>query len=117
MSELRAREQRVHDDVLGDLVRYRVDGGAVVQAGRFETPSLQTLRERARNAVAGADATATTSTTTTTSTTMTTTTMTTTGTVTIANIVGNVVHLHNDPDNAGAVFQAASQFNCLEMVS
>ena len=32
-------------------------------------------------------------------------------------IVGDVGKLHRDPSNAGAVFQAASQFNCLEMVS
>lgn len=33
------------------------------------------------------------------------------------NIVGDVRSLHKDPDNYGAVFQVASQFNCLEMVS
>ncbi len=30
-------------------------------------------------------------------------------------IVGNVQKLHEDPENAGALFQAASQFNLLEM--
>ena len=32
-------------------------------------------------------------------------------------IVGDAGDLHRDPKNEGAVFQAASQFNCLEMVS
>jgi hypothetical protein len=32
-------------------------------------------------------------------------------------IVGDVRTLHRDPDNWGSVFQAASQFNCLEMTS
>ena len=35
----------------------------------------------------------------------------------IKEIVGNVQHFHADPANAGALFQAASQFNLLEMVS
>lgn len=33
-----------------------------------------------------------------------------------SNIVGNAKALHLSEENAGAVFQAASQFNCLEMV-
>eukprot|EP00286_Rhodomonas_abbreviata_P023752 CAMPEP_0181294178 /NCGR_PEP_ID=MMETSP1101-20121128/3456_1 /TAXON_ID=46948 /ORGANISM="Rhodomonas abbreviata, Strain Caron Lab Isolate" /LENGTH=362 /DNA_ID=CAMNT_0023398807 /DNA_START=118 /DNA_END=1203 /DNA_ORIENTATION=- len=33
------------------------------------------------------------------------------------NIAGDAKKLHLDPENAGAVFQAASQFNCLEMTS
>jgi hypothetical protein len=32
-------------------------------------------------------------------------------------IVDDVGLLHRDPNNAGAVFQVASQFNCLEMVT
>ena len=32
-------------------------------------------------------------------------------------IIDNVADLHYRPENAGAVFQAASQFNCLEMVN
>ena len=34
-----------------------------------------------------------------------------------AHIIGNVADLHYQLENAGAVFQAASQFNCLEMVN
>ncbi|MEL6561944.1 MAG: hypothetical protein AAFQ94_27400 [Bacteroidota bacterium] len=37
--------------------------------------------------------------------------------LTIKEIVGNVQHLHQDSGNAGALFQAASQFNLLEMAS
>lgn len=36
--------------------------------------------------------------------------------LTLSNIGAEVGALHNDPSNAGAVFQVASQFNCLEMV-
>lgn len=32
-------------------------------------------------------------------------------------LIGDVQEFHMDPNNEGAVFQAASQFNCLEMVS
>lgn len=35
----------------------------------------------------------------------------------LTEIVGDVTVLHRDPSNAGAVFQVASQFNLLEMVS
>ncbi|HEY9115913.1 MAG TPA: hypothetical protein VIN10_14535 [Bacteroidales bacterium] len=35
----------------------------------------------------------------------------------VSEVVGNVQNLHQDPDNAGAVFQVASQFNLLEMTS
>ncbi len=38
------------------------------------------------------------------------------GTLKISEIVGNVRHLHALPNNANALFQAASQFNLLEMV-
>mgnify|MGYP005989661437 CR=1 FL=1 len=36
--------------------------------------------------------------------------------LTFEHVVGNVRNLHLDIANAGAVFQVASQFNCLEMV-
>ncbi|WP_339750133.1 hypothetical protein, partial [uncultured Rubinisphaera sp.] len=35
----------------------------------------------------------------------------------ISEIVGDVQHLHGDPQNAHALFQVASQFNLLEMAS
>jgi hypothetical protein len=39
------------------------------------------------------------------------------GELQVRELVGDVVDLHLDPANAGAVFQVASQFNLLEMVS
>eukprot|EP00092_Neocalanus_flemingeri_P014986 GFUD01016185.1.p1 GENE.GFUD01016185.1~~GFUD01016185.1.p1 ORF type:complete len:356 (+),score=99.41 GFUD01016185.1:137-1204(+) len=38
------------------------------------------------------------------------------GGLTFQNIVGDATDLHLDQENAGSVFQVASQFNCLEMV-
>ncbi len=60
--------------------------------GRLETPRLADLR--ARMARLGAAS----------------------GRPTLREVVGDVGRLHADPKNAGAVFQAASQFNLLEMV-
>ncbi len=37
------------------------------------------------------------------------------GRTTVTEVIGDVRHLHEDPANAGALFQAASQFNLLEM--
>ena len=39
------------------------------------------------------------------------------GKSTLGEIVGEAKSLHEDPKNNGALFQVASQFNCLEMVS
>lgn len=39
------------------------------------------------------------------------------GALTLGTLDGDVQRLHADPDNAGAVFQVASQFNMLEMIS
>ena len=39
------------------------------------------------------------------------------GELKIKETVGNVFHLHQSPQNKNAVFQSASQFNMLEMVS
>lgn len=39
------------------------------------------------------------------------------GTLRVTEAIGNVQDFHLDPANAGALFQAASQFNMLEMVS
>ena len=58
--------------------------------GRLETPSLGELRERVQ--VGGR------------------------GPLTVRNVVGEAGRLHANGANAGALFQAASQFNLLEMV-
>lgn len=63
-----------------------------MECGRLETPSLAELRE----AVVGAAALVPN---------------------TVREVVGDAVALHQDPANAGAFFQVASQFNLLEMVS
>lgn len=61
--------------------------------GELETPTLAALRERAKNAAHPSSA------------------------LTVREVVGNVQHLHADARNADALFQVASQFNLLEMVS
>ncbi len=38
------------------------------------------------------------------------------GRLKLSEVVGDVQQLHQDPENAGALFQVASQFNLLEMV-
>ena len=61
--------------------------------GEFELVSLQTLRERAQgsNGLPGR--------------------------LTVRNVQGDVRAMHQAPQYAGALFQVASQFNMLEMVS
>lgn len=86
-------EQKVRDSphVLSRL-RSLVNGKIWV-AGRLETPSLGELRQRVRGNGAKA------------------------GKLSLREVVANVQDLHIDPANAGALFQVASQFNLLEMVS
>jgi len=67
--------------------------GRTMQHGRLETPSLETLRDRADRVEEGAKS------------------------LTLREVVGDVQQLHVDPENAGALFQVASQFNTLEMPS
>ena len=59
--------------------------------GTFESPSLGQLRERAKRTSAGP--------------------------IRVRNVVGEAGALHGDAAHAGALFQAASQFNLLEMTS
>ena len=61
-------------------------------AGRLEIPSLGELRQRIQDTGK-------------------------TGKLSLREIVADVQSLHTDPANAGALFQVASQFNLLEMVS
>ena len=67
--------------------------GRTVRCGHLETPTLHTLRDRARNSG------------------------TTAGRLTLREVVGDVKKLHADEASAGAMFQVASQFNLLEMAS
>jgi hypothetical protein len=61
--------------------------------GRFETPSLNQLRDSVRNVAS-----------------------TTGGLLKVRQVVGDITKQHTSPTNAGALFQVASQFNTLEMV-
>ena len=90
------RENEV-DDVAAQFV---IDGecitstanGRTMRVGTFETPTLGELRQRAADVAHP-------------------------GTLRLGETVAGVQHLHLDPDNRGALFQVASQFNTLEMVS
>jgi hypothetical protein len=79
---------RVDGETLTSLVN-----GRVMACGRLETPSLAELRQRVRTK--GPDG----------------------GTLSVREVVADVQALHADASNAGALFQVASQFNLLEMVS
>ncbi len=77
-------------DLDGDCLVSKVNQHRVAW-GRLSTPSLAELRARVPDAAEGAACT-------------------------VDEVVGDVKVLHQDPANAGALFQAASQFNLLEMV-
>lgn len=76
----------------GETLTSHVNGRTWV-CGRLETPSLAELRERISFVEGGS------------------------GALTVQEVVANVQDLHADAANAGALFQVASQFNLLEMVS
>jgi hypothetical protein len=88
--------ERSGDDVRANL---RLDGTQLTSlannrtfdAGRFSTPSLSQLRSRTQTG-AGRH-------------------------LRVAEVVGDVQSLHQDVANEHAVFQVASQFNCLEMAA
>jgi hypothetical protein len=88
------------NDVDDVAAQFAVDGdsitstanGRTMRVGTFETPTLGDLRQRAADAVHP-------------------------GTLRLSEVVADVQRLHIDPENRGACFQVASQFNTLEMVS
>jgi len=82
--------------VQGDKLLIK-NSGKVLQAGRLTTPSLAELNEQAQQ-ILQQDAVLT-------------------GQLSIEEVVADVQELHANPANAGALFQVASQFNLLEMVS
>ncbi|MCY4646762.1 MAG: hypothetical protein OXE73_07810 [Gammaproteobacteria bacterium] len=99
--EERSPEQvRTHLEVDGSVLRSR-ENGASHQIGTLETPSLQELRMRAGRAGADQPPVAQAS----------------KGPIQVRDVVGEAGALHADASNAGALFQVASQFNLLEMVS
>lgn len=67
--------------------------GKTYRIGELELVSLQALRERVRSAGALPRP------------------------LKVSVVTGDIRHMHRSPDNAGALFQVASQFNLLEMVS
>lgn len=86
--------QQVHENITvdGEMLKSRVNGKTMVY-GRLETPSLAELRERVQASNYK------------------------TGQISLREIVANVQDLHVDQTNSAALFQVASQFNLLEMVS
>ncbi|MEJ7595062.1 MAG: hypothetical protein WKF77_26355 [Planctomycetaceae bacterium] len=79
-------------DVDGDRLRSRANG-LEFRCGTLEVVSLSDLRKR------------------------TATTQRTNKQIRLSEVIGNVQSLHQQAENAGALFQVASQFNLLEMVS
>ena len=87
---------RSHLDVQGEMLHSRVNGRSH-RCGRLELLSLADLRLRAANGSASGTLRGA------------------SGTLRVREIVGDVQRLHCVADHAGALFQAASQFNLLEM--
>ena len=83
-------ETRARLVVQGERLRSKVNG-ASYGIGRLELPSLQALRDRA-----GAAGNLP-------------------GRMKVSTVTGDVRRMHRSPENAGALFQVASQFNLLEM--
>ena len=86
--------QQVRENITvdGQTLRSRVNGKLVV-CGQLETPTLAELRERVH--ASGHKK----------------------GKISVREVVANVQQLHTDVSNTGSLFQVASQFNLLEMVS
>lgn len=76
----------------GSIIISKVNGRKM-RCGRLETPTLAQLRERASAISSSGTA------------------------LSVAEVVDDVQALHTQPQASGALFQAASQFNLLEMVS
>lgn len=91
-SEASPGQVREQITVDGENLKSHVNG-RVLACGRLETPSLADLRERVQASTYPS------------------------GTLRVREVVANVQHLHCDESNAKALFQVASQFNLLEMVS
>jgi hypothetical protein len=85
-------ETRARLEIVGERLRSRING-ASYEIGELELVSLQALRDRARSAGSLP------------------------GRIKTSVVTGDVGHMHQSPENTGAQFQVASQFNLLEMVS
>lgn len=91
---------RTHLEVDGTTLRSRVNG-ASYEIGVLDTPSLRQLRTRAGESRVGQPPVTPDS----------------RSPIRVRNVVGEAGALHADSRNVGALFQVASQFNLLEMVS
>jgi hypothetical protein len=91
--EMAWHETQARLELQGSRLRSRVNNRCY-GVGELELPSLAELRQRA---LAQAPRLA--------------------GRLTVRNVTGDVRRMHAEPDNAGALFQVASQFNLLEMLS
>lgn len=89
-----ASPEQVRKNIIvdGEILKSHVNG-KVMACGQLETPSLAELRERVRANRSK------------------------TGKLSVREVVANVQSLHIDKSNADGLFQVASQFNLLEMVS
>jgi hypothetical protein len=90
--EVSPEQVRENISIDGGVIKSRVNGKQYI-SGLLETPSLAELRDRVRNSDFPA------------------------GNITVREVVADVQQLHADAENAGSLFQVASQFNLLEMVS
>ena len=110
---------RPADDVYGpiaDVVLTSKANGRRMIAGRFEAVSLAQLRERV-DVINSHSRTSTSCASTTCNTTSTSTCSKSSANInTVRELVGDIRTVLNDPANAGAMVQVASQFNCLEMI-
>jgi len=86
--------QQVRDNISvdGTQMTSNINGAAFI-CGELETPTLSELRKRVDLCCSLS------------------------GRISVREVVANVQQLHTDEDNSGALFQVASQFNLLEMVS
>lgn len=90
--ETGCEETRARLEVEGERLRSRVNG-ASYGIGQLELVSLHALRERADSAGNLP------------------------GRIKTTVVTGDVRRMHRSPENSGALFQVASRFNLLEMVS
>lgn len=86
--------QQIYENITvdGEVLKSHVNG-KVMACGQLETPSLAELRERVHSCGHYL------------------------GKISVREVVANVQHLHINESNADSLFQVASQFNLLEMVS
>jgi len=86
------QQARAHITVDGKVLKSHINGKAMV-CGQLETPTLAELRERVH--ASGHKE----------------------GKISVREVIADVQQLHTNASSAGSLFQVASQFNLLEMVS